>query len=165
MKPFTWAFYIMLAGHGHSQWLRGSRIHLQCRKHRRCRFDFWVGKIPWRRKTHSSILPEKFHGQRRLVGYSPKGLKEWNTPKQPSMDMSQEGNSRSHKADRNRGSEVLFCHFCCIVQVKVNLKDRPDSKVGKYLDSTSFWRSCKDVYVYVCACNLSHPDRQKKLGG
>ena len=29
--------------------------------------------------THSSILPGKFHGQRRLVGYSPWGLKESNT--------------------------------------------------------------------------------------
>jgi len=27
----------------------------QCRRHKRCRFDPWVGKIPWR-ATHSSIL-------------------------------------------------------------------------------------------------------------
>ena len=26
--------------------------------------------------THSSILPGEFHGQRSLVGYSPRGLKE-----------------------------------------------------------------------------------------
>ena len=24
--------------------------HSQCRRHRRCRFNLWVGKIPWRRK-------------------------------------------------------------------------------------------------------------------
>ena len=29
--------------------LSGQRIRLQCRKHRRHRFDPWVGKIPWRR--------------------------------------------------------------------------------------------------------------------
>ena len=29
--------------------------------------------------THSSILPGKFHGQRRLVGYSPWGHKELDT--------------------------------------------------------------------------------------
>ena len=30
-------------------WLSGKRISLQCRSHRRCGFDPWVGKIPWRR--------------------------------------------------------------------------------------------------------------------
>ena len=30
--------------------LSGSRIHLQCRRHRRCGFDPWVRKIPWKRK-------------------------------------------------------------------------------------------------------------------
>ena len=36
-------------------------------------FNLWVGKIPWRRKWHSIsvFLPEKSHGQRSLVGYSP----------------------------------------------------------------------------------------------
>ena len=29
-----------------AQWVR---IHLQCRTCRRCEFDPWVGKIPWRR--------------------------------------------------------------------------------------------------------------------
>ena len=29
--------------------------------------------------THSSVLPEKSHGQRSLVGYSPKGGKESDT--------------------------------------------------------------------------------------
>ena len=40
---------------------------------RRCRFDFWVGKIPWRRKWQSTpvFLPGKLHGQRSLDGYSP----------------------------------------------------------------------------------------------
>ena len=37
------------------------------------RFDFWVGKIPWRRKWQptSVFLPGKPHGQRSLAGYSP----------------------------------------------------------------------------------------------
>jgi len=37
----------------------------------RRRFDPWVMKIPWRRKWQSTPWPEKFHGQRSLVGYSP----------------------------------------------------------------------------------------------
>ena len=31
---------------GLPKWLSSERIHLQCR---RCRFEPWVGKIPWRR--------------------------------------------------------------------------------------------------------------------
>ena len=43
--------------------------------------DPWVGKILWRRKWQSTLvlLPGKFHGQRSLVGYSPRGRKESDT--------------------------------------------------------------------------------------
>ena len=36
-------------------------------------FDLWVRKILWSGKGQpfAVFLPEKFHGQRRLVGYSP----------------------------------------------------------------------------------------------
>ena len=45
---------------------------------KRCGFDPWVGKIPRRRKWQPTpvFLPEKSHGKRILVGYSPWGLKE-----------------------------------------------------------------------------------------
>ena len=35
--------------------------------------DPWVGKIPWRRELQPTLvfLPEEFHRQRSLVGYSP----------------------------------------------------------------------------------------------
>ena len=51
---------------------------LQCG---RPRFDPWVGKIPWRRKWQPTpvLLPEKSHGQRSLVDYSPWGCKESDT--------------------------------------------------------------------------------------
>ena len=50
------------------------KIHLQCRK---CGSDAWVRKIPWRRKWQPTpvILPGKSHGQRSLVGFSPRGRK------------------------------------------------------------------------------------------
>ena len=40
---------------------------------RRCRFDPWVEKSPWRRKRQPTpvFLPGKSHGQRSLVGCSP----------------------------------------------------------------------------------------------
>ena len=49
---------------------------LQCRC-KRCRFNSWVGKIPWRRKWQPTpvFLPGKSHGERSLVGYSPWGQK------------------------------------------------------------------------------------------
>ena len=40
---------------------------------KRCSFDPWVGKIPWRRKWQPTpvFLPGESHVQRSLVGYSP----------------------------------------------------------------------------------------------
>ena len=53
----------------------------QCRRHKSCGFDPWVGKIPWRRAwQHTPVfLPGKFHGQRSLRGYSPWGRNKSDT--------------------------------------------------------------------------------------
>ena len=55
-------------------WLSGKESACQCR---RCGFNPWVGKMPWRRKWLPTpvFLPEKSHGQRSLAGYSPWGCK------------------------------------------------------------------------------------------
>ena len=44
----------------------------------RCRFDLWVGKIPWSRKWQSTLVfsPGESHEQRSLMGYSPRGHKK-----------------------------------------------------------------------------------------
>ena len=44
-------------------------------------FDPWVGKILWRqaRQPTPVFLPGESHGQRGLVGYSPRGRKESDT--------------------------------------------------------------------------------------
>ena len=49
----------------------------QCR---RCGFNPWVRRIPWRRKRQPTpvFLPGKSHGQRSLAGYR-EGHKEWDT--------------------------------------------------------------------------------------
>jgi len=46
---------------GLPRWLSCKELACQCR---RCRFDPWVRKIPWRRKWQptSVFLPEKSHG-------------------------------------------------------------------------------------------------------
>ena len=48
---------------------------------RRCGFNSWDGKIPWRRKWQPTpvFLPGKSHGQRSLAGYSARGYKESDT--------------------------------------------------------------------------------------
>ena len=57
-------------------WLSGKEC--QCRS---LRFDSWVGKMPWRRAWQPTpvFLPGESHGQRSLVGYSPRGHKESDT--------------------------------------------------------------------------------------
>ena len=49
----------------------------QCRRHRRYMLNFWVRKLPWRRKWQPPpvVLPGKSHRQRSLADYSPRGGK------------------------------------------------------------------------------------------
>ena len=64
-------------------WLRASQMEpvvkkgLACQysRRKRCGFDPWVGKIPWRRAWQPTpvFLPGECHGQRSLAGYSPWG--------------------------------------------------------------------------------------------
>ena len=56
----------------------GKEPTCQCRRRKRCGFDPWVGKIPWKKAWLPTpvFLPRESHGQRSLMGYSPKGLKE-----------------------------------------------------------------------------------------
>ena len=60
----------------------GKESACQGKRHKRCRFNPWVVKIPWRREWHPSpaFLPGKSHRWRNPLGYSPKrGHKESNT--------------------------------------------------------------------------------------
>ena len=56
----------------------GNEPTCQSRRHKRHRFDPWVGKIPWRRKGQPTpvLLPGKSHGQKNLVVYNPWDHKE-----------------------------------------------------------------------------------------
>ena len=60
---------------------QGARDKESSCQSRKCRFDPWVGKIPWRRKwQHTPVfLPGKSHRQRSLVGYSPWSQKKSET--------------------------------------------------------------------------------------
>ena len=55
----------------------GEEPTCQCRRHKRCWFSPWVGKIPCRRAWPPTpvFLPGESHGQRSLEGYSPGGCR------------------------------------------------------------------------------------------
>ena len=60
----------------------------QYRRCKRCRFDPWVGKIPWRRERLPTPVfsPGDSHGQRSLVGYIVHRVaKSWTRLKQLSV--------------------------------------------------------------------------------
>ena len=60
---------------GLPRWLSGKESACQCR---RCGFNPWAGKIPWKRKWQPTpvFLPGKSYGQRSLAGYSPRGYSQ-----------------------------------------------------------------------------------------
>ena len=64
----------------------GKEPGCQCRRHKRHGFDPWVRKVPSSRKWQLALvyLPGKFHGQRSLAGYSPRGCNESDRTEWPS---------------------------------------------------------------------------------
>ena len=73
------------------------------RRHKRQRFDPWVGKIPWKRVWLSTpvFFPGESHGQRSLMGYSPQGLKE--------SDMTE---ATDHAHTQERRTALAKHHHC-----------------------------------------------------
>ena len=59
----------------------GKKPAYQGRRHKRLRFNSWVGKTPWKRaqQTTPVFLPRGSYGWRSLVGYGPQGSKESDT--------------------------------------------------------------------------------------
>ena len=53
----------MVLPKGLPRWCSGKEPACQCRRHKRPRFNLWVGKIPWRRKWQPTplFLPGKSH--------------------------------------------------------------------------------------------------------
>ena len=69
---------------GLPRWLSGKESACQCR---RCEFDPWAGKIPWRRKWQPTpvFLPRESLGRQSLVGYVHGVAKESDAAEQLSM--------------------------------------------------------------------------------
>ena len=66
---------------GLTRWHQCKEPPCQSRRHKRYRFDPWIGKIPWRRAWPPTPVsfPGESCGQRSLGGYSSQGCKESNT--------------------------------------------------------------------------------------
>ena len=72
------SFMLSIRALGFPDGASGKEPACQCRRYRRCGFDPWVGKMPWRREWQPSpvFFPGESQRQRSLVGYSPWGHKE-----------------------------------------------------------------------------------------
>ena len=70
--------WLIRCHYGLPGWFSGQESSCQCRRRKRCSFSPWVGKIPWHTKWQPApvFLPGKFHGQRNLAGYHPRGHRE-----------------------------------------------------------------------------------------
>ena len=92
---------------GLPRWFRGKESTCQCR---RCEFNPWVRKIPWRRKWQPTpvFLPGEFHGQRSLVGYSLWGHKESDIADQLNNNMEIRGDGFT----LSKGLEVWEYRVC-----------------------------------------------------
>ena len=78
-SPRLYSFlFIPFLGWELTQWLSSKESDCNSGAAGRCRFNPWVGKIPWKRERlpNPVFLPGKSHGQRSLVGYSPRGHRE-----------------------------------------------------------------------------------------
>ena len=78
-----WRIFIYLVHYKEDQWsfpggTSGEEPTCQCKRHKTCRLDPWVRKIPWRRAWQPTpvFLPGESHGQRSPVDHSAWGCKE-----------------------------------------------------------------------------------------
>ena len=87
----------------------GKESACQCRRHKRCWFNPWAGKIPWRRvwQPIPVFLPGKSHGQRSLAVYSPQGHKESDTLKLLSMQVCLLREHKIHKSSKRPQSKMF----------------------------------------------------------
>ena len=96
------------------------RICLQCRS---CRFDPWIGEIPWRRAQQPTpvSLPGESHGQRSLEGYSPRCHKEWDMTERLTLSPTHTNLACSLSSGFSRCSVDILSmnsHFSDILSIK-----------------------------------------------
>ena len=124
--------------------LSGKESAYRCRK---CRFDPWVRKIPWRRKWLSTpvFLPVKFHGQRSLAGYIPWGHKELDMTEHAHTHTMPSGSPSVYRAEEKPNKHSIKGMWPGLGQ-----------ESPRWLGTSSghWWgeRSCTQGGVFVCVC-------------
>ena len=93
----------------------------QCRRYG---FNPYITKIPWRRKWQPTPVfsPGKFHGQRRLVGYSAWGHKRVR-----------------HNLVTKQLKQHFTVHTVILILLRKNLRFREDEKLGQ-MHTVSKWQ-------------------------
>ena len=86
-----------------------AQIVKNLQQRRRPGFDPWVGKIPWRRAWQPTpvFLPGEFHGQRSLVGCSPRGYKESDATERLSLKLEDTNRWRTERPEWRDLSNTL----------------------------------------------------------
>ena len=104
----------------------------QCKRHRKCRFDPWMGKFPWSRKWQPTpiFLLGTSHGQRSLTGYRPWGRKELDTTEHTYMSLVLQKSSKTVlcvSLEAKPGScpkaALLFLHCSSLVSASLPFPD------------------------------------------
>ena len=93
-----------------------------CRRYKKCGFNLWVRKITWSRTWQPTavFLPEEFHGQRSLAGYSPWGCKESDMTEHTGMHPGGRGQPGSTASTRTEPIlQVLSCLGCLLHSSRV----------------------------------------------
>ena len=114
------------------RWNSGKESACQCKRHRKCRFYPWMGKIPWSRKWQPTpvFLPGTSHGQRSLTGYRPWGRKELDTTEHTHMSLVLQKSSKTvicvaleAKPGSCPKAALLFLHCSSLVSASLPFPD------------------------------------------
>ena len=94
----------------------GKEPTCQCRRHKRHRFNPWVGKILWKSAWQPIpvFLTGGSHGQRTLVGYSPGGPKG-SDMRQLQSDWSNLAHRLTSRPEHLTTSRLYSCNTACLV--------------------------------------------------
>ena len=95
----------------------GKESTCQSRRHKRCVFNLWVGKIPWRRNTHSSILAWKIPWTEEPGGLQSMGsqrfgqlVKEKEIKRGEGISEWEEKKVRKSKGEEQRKEKIIYIY-------------------------------------------------------
>ena len=127
-------------------------------------FNSWVGKIPWRRKWQPLpvLLPEEFHGQRSLAGYSPWGRKESDTTEQLHFFTSSDNYSDLPKSiifflftsKKYMCKKLCEAYMSKLVLPHLKIKIEQVGKMIKYNVYYKYFYACNNRQNYKIPCRM-----------